>query len=108
MDSYLHKRLGGRSAKLRLAHHLVWEAVHGPIPEGIEIHHIDGDKHNNDLENLAGLTKSDHQKTHSPHFAKLNGEWVRVCKICREVGKPKVRPVCDDCRARAARIERRS
>lgn len=92
---------------MRLAHHIIWEEANGPIPEGYEIHHIDHNKQNNDLENLKLLTTSDHQRTHSPHFGKLNGEWVRICVDCREIGKPKVRPCCDDCRARRARIERR-
>ena len=93
---------------MRLAHHVIWEAANGPIPKGYEIHHIDHDKSNNDLDNLLCLSKSDHQKTHSPHFAKLNGHWVRICKFCRTVDGPKTRPVCDPCRARMAKIERRN
>lgn len=106
--TYLHKRIGGRKGKMRLLHHVVWEAAHGNIPEGYEIHHIDCNKKNNDLENLELLTVSDHQKTHSPYFGKLNGEWVRICKYCKTIAKPKLRPTCDDCRARMARIERRT
>lgn len=105
--AYSHRRIGGRTGKLRLAHHIVWESVNGPIPDGMEIHHIDENKKNNDIENLMLLSYSDHQKMHSPHFGRLNGEWVRICKYCREIGKPLNRPVCDDCRARVARIERR-
>lgn len=92
---------------MRLDHHVVWEEAKGVIPDGFEIHHLDFNKKNNDLENLSLLSRSEHQKMHSPHFAKLNGEWVRICKYCREIEKPKVRPTCDECRARIARIERR-
>lgn len=106
--AYKHKRIGGRAGKMRLAHHIVWEAAHGQIPENYQVHHIDHNKKNNDLENLLLLSTSDHQKTHSPHFGKLNGEWVRICKYCREIGKPVKRPICDDCRARMGRIERRT
>lgn len=106
-DSYKHRRIGGRAGKMRLAHHILWEEANGPIPDGYEIHHLDENKQNNDLENLVCLTVADHQKMHSPYFGKLNGEWVRICKRCKTVGAPKVRPTCDDCRARMARIERR-
>ncbi len=108
MDAYKHKRVGGRKGKMRLAHHLVWEAVNGPIPEGFEIHHLDHNKQNNDIENLKLVTRADHQKIHSPHFALLNGNWVRVCTDCRTIGAPTIRPCCDVCRARRARIERRT
>lgn len=106
--SYKHRCIGGRQGKMRLDHHIVWEAAYGPIPEGYQIHHIDHNKKNNDLDNLALLTVSDHQKTHSPHFGLLNGAWVRICRFCRGVDKPKIRPICDECRARMARIERRT
>lgn len=106
--TYKHRRIGGRKGPMRLAHHIIWENQYGQIPEGHEIHHIDFVKTNNDIENLQLVSLSDHQKIHSPHFAILNGSWVRVCKYCRTVDKPKTRPVCDECRARMARIERRN
>lgn len=34
------------------------------IPKGFVIHHIDGDKHNNDISNLALVTSSAHSKIH--------------------------------------------
>ncbi len=45
--------------KLRRAHRVIWEAVHGQIPDGLEINHIDGDKHNNSLSNLELVTRSE-------------------------------------------------
>jgi hypothetical protein len=92
---------------MKLAHHFVWESVNGAIPEGYEIHHIDGDKHNNDIENLKLLTRAEHQKIHSPYFGILNGIWVRICKYCRTIDKPAKSSTCDECRARMARIDRR-
>lgn len=35
------------------------------LPEGYEVHHIDMNKLNNDINNLAVLTKSEHAKVHS-------------------------------------------
>jgi len=36
----------------------------GEIPKGFEIHHIDGDKDNNNISNLEILSASEHQKKH--------------------------------------------
>jgi hypothetical protein len=30
----------------------IWEAAYGPVPEGMTIDHIDGNRHNNSLSNL--------------------------------------------------------
>jgi ribonucleotide reductase alpha subunit len=43
-----------------MEHRLIWESVNGPIPDGYDIHHIDGDTYNNDIDNLECLTHSDH------------------------------------------------
>ena len=45
-------------------HRDVWESIKGKIQDGFDIHHIDGDKANNDLSNLELLLKSEHTKKH--------------------------------------------
>ena len=60
---YLHSKSGGVSG-IRL-HRYIWEKHNGPIPSGYEIHHIDHDKENNDITNLALLTVEDHRAIHS-------------------------------------------
>lgn len=37
-------------------HRIIWEAFNGPIPEGLEIDHIDGNQSNNCLENLRAVS----------------------------------------------------
>ena len=46
-------------------HRYVWEFYHGEIPEGYHIHHIDGDKSNNDISNLEMIHGEKHQSGHS-------------------------------------------
>lgn len=43
-----------------MEHRLVFESVYGPIPEGYDVHHIDGDTYNNDIDNLECLSHADH------------------------------------------------
>lgn len=38
--------------------HIVWERVHGPIPDGFVVMHVDGDRANDDPDNLALAPKS--------------------------------------------------
>lgn len=39
-----------------LVHRVVWEAFNGPIPQGYDIDHIDGNPSNNSLNNLQAIT----------------------------------------------------
>lgn len=45
----------GRVTKGKL-HRFIWQAVNGPIPEGMEVNHIDEDKTNNSIINLNLMT----------------------------------------------------
>lgn len=52
----------GRRVRL---HRYVWEIETGDkIPKGFDVHHIDKNKENNDISNLALLSRSDHQSQH--------------------------------------------
>lgn len=46
-------------------HRIIWEQDIGPIPEGYDVHHKDGNKLNNLLENLQCLPKSEHMRIHA-------------------------------------------
>jgi len=45
-----------------MEHRLVYESYYGSIPDGYDIHHIDGDTYNNDVNNLECLSHEDHAR----------------------------------------------
>ena len=50
--------------KTKFEHRLVWEKINGKIPEGHEIHHIDLNRCNNNIDNLICLNKKEHRNLH--------------------------------------------
>jgi len=46
-------------------HRAVWEAYNGDIPEGYHVHHMDGDRSNNQIENLALVPGIEHIANHA-------------------------------------------
>ena len=42
----------GGTQRHQYEHRRIWETVHGPIPEGYEVLHINGDRYDNRIENL--------------------------------------------------------
>lgn len=58
---YVSIRVGGR-AYAATAHALVWTVLRGPIPKGMVINHLDGNKANNALSNLELTTYSGNAK----------------------------------------------
>ena len=61
-DGYIQITSGPYKGKL--LHRLIYEECFGSIPKGYSIHHIDGDKTNNNPGNLMLLTKSHHHHLH--------------------------------------------
>lgn len=59
-NGYYARTRAGR----RYLHLEMWEQANGPIPAGHDVHHRDGDKTNNVLDNLELLTKSEHGRRH--------------------------------------------
>lgn len=57
----------GGKHRYQFEHRRVWEDANGPIPDGHIIHHINGDKLDNRLENLQCLRRYDHSQEHATY-----------------------------------------
>jgi DNA-directed RNA polymerase subunit RPC12/RpoP len=60
------KKIGGKRKRL---HVYVWEKFNGEIPKGYHVHHADGDKKNNEIDNLKLLSSSDHAIEHARNLS---------------------------------------
>jgi hypothetical protein len=69
-------RINGKRARL---HRYLWEQTNGAIPQGMHIHHIDKDKYNNSIENLALLPGHEHLSIHGsdPEMKKKSRESIK-------------------------------
>lgn len=85
-DTYAISRKGyRRNNRTGIFEHVeVWERHHGQsVPDGHQIHHVDGDKLNNDPSNLLAVTPTDHKRIHSGCELR-GGEWWKPCGVCGE------------------------
>lgn len=64
-------------------HRLVIEKQLGHFvdPSTHDVHHIDGDVQNNELNNLQYLTKTEHRRVHAG-WKKINNVWWKTCNAC--------------------------
>jgi HNH endonuclease len=68
-------RILWKNNRLIPEHRWLWEQANGPIPEGLILHHRDGNKVNNDLSNLELMSRGKHTRHHKR-------KWVDGCKRC--------------------------
>ena len=47
-----------------MEHRYVWERAHGPIPARWQVHHLNGVKNDNRLENIVAMSASEHHANH--------------------------------------------
>ncbi|MEN1919816.1 HNH endonuclease [Enterobacter asburiae] len=57
-----------------LAHRIVWEMINGPIPEGMEVDHINHVRADNRIENLRLISQSDNARNKSLPSTNTSGE----------------------------------
>ena len=93
----LHQVLGSRDAKGYIvhrvrhngsgvyckAHRLVIECFSGQfLPVGLQVHHIDGRRDNNVLDNLVAVTPAEHNAEHTTHKSRCTRPVVRITYAC--------------------------
>lgn len=82
-NAYGHYIISSGKHRGKRLHRLRYEAHHKiKIPDDYDIHHIDEDKSNNDINNLVMMTHSEHSILH-----KTNDEWRVIKKGINENGE---------------------
>lgn len=58
-----------------LLHRFMWEQERGPIPDGMQVHHVNHDKRDNRVENFVLVTPGEHWQEHGDE---RGANWHRV------------------------------
>lgn len=86
-NGYIELRLGRKDK--RLEHRLIWENEYGEIPRGWIIHHLNGIKDDNRIENLSAMSRKGHSpKTIiKPHQKRINELEDEIDELRKKIGK---------------------
>lgn len=69
--------------RYRMEHDVIWEQHYGKIPNEMQIHHKDGNKTNNNIENLELVDALQHKREHSGCII-IEGIEYKPCRKCGE------------------------
>lgn len=72
------------SKTMQLEHRVVWIARHGAIPQGTQVHHKNGNRLDNRIENLELLKTVEHRKRHAGYVTH-SGVTKKTCRQCRKL-----------------------
>lgn len=79
-----HRVWDTKEKRYRFKHNIVWEEHYGKIPDGMQVHHIDHNKLNNDISNLKLVDSLTHKRIHSGCVEK-DGVLYKPCRKCNEL-----------------------
>lgn len=93
--------------KNKKVHTLEWEKHNGKKPKNFDIHHIDFNKKNWNINNLELLTCTNHKRLHAGWIRDNNNNWIaKPCNKCNNIlsidkfieGKKTIKNYCKSCR----------
>ncbi len=98
-----------------LEHRLVWSKANGPIPKGFQIHHKDGVRDHNDLENLELIVARAHNSMHQKgrdlgylhNGNRLVGKWSLHYSACLDCQTTTIRHCAKGLCFRCYELQRR-
>ena len=86
-DRYIARWRDEDTGDTRVSHKskFIWESAHGEIPDGYDIHHIDGDKKNDNINNLEMVEGHLHrQGIHGANRKVISGIVHKQCYRCKD------------------------